>query len=76
VYDNPLYMDEREFCRRYDLKHRTVQRWRVTGEGPPYVRSGKRRIKYNVAVCDSWFAARTFAHRAAEVAAITSQPTA
>lgn len=63
------YLDERSFCTRYHVGRRTAQRWRVTGEGPAWCRLGPRKIVYRVADCEAWAAARTFAHRAAEMAA-------
>jgi predicted DNA-binding transcriptional regulator AlpA len=63
-----VYLTEREFSERYGVPARTAQRWRVSGDGPPYVRLGPRRIAYRLADCEAWAAARTFAHRAAELA--------
>ena len=51
-----------------DLSRRTLQRFRTTGDGPPFVRLGPRRIAYRVADVEAWAAARTFDHRAAEMA--------
>ena len=61
------YLTEEEFCRRYIIAARTAQRWRVTGEGPAWVRLGRRRIGYRLSDCEAWAAARTFPHRAAEL---------
>lgn len=47
---------------------RTLQRWRVTGDGPTWVRIGPRMIRYSEAAVSTWAAGRTFAHRAAELA--------
>jgi hypothetical protein len=63
-----LYLSEAEFCSRYHVKARTAQRWRVTGEGPNWCRLGPRRIAYRVSDCEAWAAARTYPHRAAELA--------
>ncbi len=64
------YLTEDEFCRRYHLSPRSAQRYRQTGEGgPPWVRLGLRRIGYRLSDCERWAASRTFAHRAAELAA-------
>ncbi len=37
---------------------RTLQRWRMTGEGPVYRRLGKRRIVYSRADILAWIGAR------------------
>lgn len=64
----PVYLTEREFSERYRIPPRTAQRWRATGDGPPFVRLGPRRVLYRLADVEAWAAARTFAHRAAELA--------
>ncbi len=64
------YLTEAEFAARYlNGARRTAQRWRVTGDGPAFVRLGPRRIAYRLADCEAWAASRTFRHRAAELAA-------
>jgi hypothetical protein len=61
------YITEDEFCGRYFISPRTAQRWRVTGDGPPWVRLGQRKIAYRLSDCEAWAAARTFRHRADEL---------
>ena len=61
------YITEDEFCARYFISPRTAQRWRITGDGPPWVRLGLRKVAYRIADCESWTAARTFRHRAEEL---------
>ena len=64
-----IYLTEAEFAARYlNGARRTAQRWRVTGDGPPFVRLGPRRIAYRESDLEAWAAARTFPHRAAELA--------
>jgi predicted DNA-binding transcriptional regulator AlpA len=63
-----IYLTEEEFADRYHLGRRTAQRWRQTGEGPRWVRLGQRRILYRLSDIEEWTAARTFDHRAAELA--------
>ena len=63
-----LYLTEEEFAARYHFGRRTVQRWRSSGDGPPYCRLGARRIFYRVADIERWAAGRTFRHRADELA--------
>jgi hypothetical protein len=62
------YLTEEEFCKRYHVAARTAQRWRVTGDGPHWVRLGLRKIAYRLADCEKWTADRTFVHRADELA--------
>jgi hypothetical protein len=69
------YLTEEEFAARYHLGKRTVQRWRSSGDGPPYCRLGARRIFYRVADIEQWAAGRTFRHRADELARTTELQT-
>jgi len=62
------FLTEREFSARFNIPMRTAERWRRTGDGPPYCRLGPRRVAYRLADCEAWAAARTFPHRAAELA--------
>jgi predicted DNA-binding transcriptional regulator AlpA len=62
------YLTEQEFAARYHLGRRTAQRWRQTGDGPAWVRLGPRRVLYHLSDCEKWAAARTFRHRADELA--------
>jgi hypothetical protein len=61
------YLTERQFCERYRVSARTAQRWRVTGDGPPFVRLGPHKIVYRLSDAETWAAGRTFAHRADEL---------
>jgi predicted DNA-binding transcriptional regulator AlpA len=47
---------------------RALERWRVTGEGPAFVRVGPRRVGYRLRDIEAWLEARAFPHRAAELA--------
>ncbi|MBX6373153.1 MAG: helix-turn-helix domain-containing protein [Acetobacteraceae bacterium] len=62
------YLTEQQFSERYHVSPRTAQRWRSTGDGPPFVRLGPRRVLYRLSDCEAWAASRTFAHRAEELA--------
>jgi predicted DNA-binding transcriptional regulator AlpA len=62
------YLSEIEFAERYHVGRRTVQRWRRTGEGPAWCRLGPRRIVYRLSDAEAWAAARTYRHRADELA--------
>jgi predicted DNA-binding transcriptional regulator AlpA len=62
-----VYLTERQYCERYHLAPRTAQRWRVTGEGPPWVRLGPHKIVYRLSDVERWVLAHTYAHRADEL---------
>ncbi len=57
----------KQLSKRIQRPERTLERWRSTGEGPPFIRLG-RMVAYREADVERWLAARTFASRAAEVA--------
>jgi predicted DNA-binding transcriptional regulator AlpA len=65
------YLTGQQFCQRYRLSRRTAQRWRVTGDGPPFVRLGPHKVVYRLSDVEKWAAARTFAHRADELSRTT-----
>ena len=62
------YWDEAAAARHLKVSPRTLQRWRRDGGGPAFTRAGARRVLYDVVEVERWAAARTFAHRAAELA--------
>lgn len=62
------YLDEAATARKLNVSRRTLQRWRISGEGPRWCRLGVRRVGYPEDGIDAWAAARTFDHRAAEMA--------
>lgn len=63
-----VFLTEREFSERFKIPARTAQRWRSTGDGPPFVRLGPRRVAYRMSDVERWAESRTFASRAAELA--------
>ena len=67
-----LFLTEREFSERFKIPSRTIQRWRSTGDGPPFVRLGPRRVAYRLSDVEQWTVMRTFASRAAEIASQTA----
>ena len=66
------YLTQSEAARRYKLSERTLERWRLTGEGPPFVRVGPGRVLYRLADCEAWLAESTHRDRAAEL--VRQQP--
>lgn len=63
------FLDEAQFCALLRVKPRTAQRWRADGTGPAFIRAGARRVLYARRDVEAWASGRTFAHRAAELAA-------
>ena len=63
-----IYLTERDFSARYHVSVRTLQRWRTSGDGPPFVRLGPRRVVYRLRDAEAWATRRTFTHRADELA--------
>ena len=39
-----LCLTQKELARRWAISHRTLERWRCTGEGPDYLKLGGRVI--------------------------------
>ena len=68
---NGTYVTEAQFCKIYRVAPRTAQRWRVTGDGPPFVRLGPHKVVYRFSDTEAWAAARTFTHRADELSRAT-----
>ena len=62
-----MFLTESEFSERFKVPARTAQRWRTTGDGPPFIRLGPRRIAYRLSDVERWATSRTFASRAAEL---------
>jgi hypothetical protein len=64
-----VYLTEKDVASHYRISHRSLQRWRYTGEGGPmFVRLGLRRIGYRLSDCEAWAAANTYSSFSAELA--------
>lgn len=61
------YLTQNELAERLKVSGRMLGRLRQTGDGPPFIRVGPRRILYRLADCEAWLAERTHASRAAEL---------
>ncbi len=61
------FFDEKGLSEFLKIPRRTLQRWRVTGDGPAFVRAGARRILYRQEAVQSWASSREHPHRAAEI---------
>ena len=46
---------------RLKISKHTLNRWRVTGEGPPFIKYGPRLVRYDQLVIDEWARKRTSA---------------
>jgi len=46
LFDDKQLYREREVTARSKLSGQTLRNWRVRGQGPAYVRVGKRTIRY------------------------------
>jgi excisionase family DNA binding protein len=65
---SPRLFNERQVADLLGVTTRTLQRWRISGEGPAWVRIGVRLIRYAETDVAAWKERRTYAHRAAELA--------
>lgn len=63
-----VHLTPDKLAERLGVSLRTTERWRVTGEGPRYIRAGARRILYPIAEVERWEASRLLSSRAAELA--------
>lgn len=67
---NPTpHMPPEKLAERLSVSLRTLERWRVNGDGPRFLRVGPRRVIYPVAEIESWESRRVYASRAAEMSA-------
>jgi predicted DNA-binding transcriptional regulator AlpA len=55
-----------ETAARLGVTRRSLEYWRASGEGPPYVRLGPRRAGYRESDLIRWIEANTHADHAAE----------
>lgn len=65
---NSPHIPAEKLAERLSVSLRTVERWRVNGEGPCFLRVGPRRVIYPIAEIERWEAERMHASRAAEMA--------
>lgn len=48
-----------EAAARLKISKHTLNRWRVTGEGPPFIKYGPRLVRYREGALDEWARTRT-----------------
>lgn len=51
------------------LSRKTLERWRLTGEGPKFVRLSSRCVRYREADLDEWASTRTYSSTSAATVA-------
>jgi predicted DNA-binding transcriptional regulator AlpA len=49
-------LSERQVAHRLGISVRTVQAWRVSGDGPEFIRLGRRTIRYREIDLAAWIA--------------------
>lgn len=62
------FLTEAEVAALLKIGRSTAERWRSTGEGPPWIRLGTHRVRYPRRGVMAWTTSRTYPHRAAELA--------
>lgn len=67
--DADTYWNRKALAKRLGISERTLERMNLTGDGPPRVRLSARRVAYRESDVRAWSEARTYPHRAAEMAA-------
>ena len=50
------FLDERQTSQYTAIAVKTLQRWRCTGDGPPYKKLNGKAVRYDVADLDAWIA--------------------
>ena len=56
--DECMLLNTEQAAKRFGLSPRTLERYRVTGEGPEYVKLG-HAVRYSVSALRRWLKART-----------------
>jgi predicted DNA-binding transcriptional regulator AlpA len=56
--ENTLLLTEKQTAERLALSVRTLQGWRVSGGGPPFVKMGGRCVRYRARDIERWLEER------------------
>lgn len=64
----PILLDERAAATAIGMTPRTMQEWRRTGTGPPYVRISSRCVRYRPEDLAAWAAERVHSSTSDEAA--------
>ncbi len=51
--DDEIHLIDDQLAAREQVSVRTAQRWRTTGEGPPYIKAGKA-VRYRLQDVKEW----------------------
>lgn len=54
----PKLLDTGELAGRLGLGANTLEKWRLTGDGPPFIRLNRRTIRYDEGDVETWLSAR------------------
>lgn len=66
------YLTTKEAARVLGISHRTMEGWRLTGEGPPFCRAGRRRVLYSLLALKDYLAERTFRNTGEAILALSA----
>jgi predicted DNA-binding transcriptional regulator AlpA len=53
IANDPL-VSTQEFARLTSIKPRTIERWRLLGQGPAHIRVGGKLVRYRVSAIEAW----------------------
>lgn len=51
---NETFLNTTEAAQFLKVSPRTIEKWRITGEGPEFLRLGRRRVVYRPEDLESW----------------------
>ncbi len=57
---NHMYLTQREAAKILRLSERSLERFRLSGTGPRFIKAGGRRVLYRMCDIEAWLAERTF----------------
>jgi predicted DNA-binding transcriptional regulator AlpA len=66
---NPIYLNTQQAAERIGLAKSTLDKMRVKGDGPRYLRAGSRKILYSPDTLDAWLRQREHGSTSEYVAA-------
>jgi len=58
---NEVLLTVEEAAARLKISKHTLNRWRVTGEGPPFLKYGPRLVRYTEGMLEEWAQEHRFA---------------
>lgn len=63
-FGDDVYLDENHFSEITNIPVPTLRTWRSRESGPPFVKIGKRTVRYHWGGAKAYFAANTFGRSA------------